>query len=205
MKKLTSILITALLICSCIPAFAMPADVTPKTMYVYTSNGGYLNLRTEMSTDSDIITQIPFGSEVKVYDYDGKAQWQYITYNGYEGYVRTRYLSKTRRKHPTNTAEPVVTPAPQTNIYSGFVKSVYYVTVRPSSPSGFVNLRWAPTKSVPCEGIYYADKVLLVLQDNGTWCQVYDEETLTSGYIMKAFLSYDDEYAPGVGDGLQTN
>ncbi|MDD2648861.1 MAG: SH3 domain-containing protein [Eubacteriales bacterium] len=206
MKKIISVLICALLICACIPfsAVAMPADVQSKTMYVFTSNGGYLNLRETDSTNGNVVTQIPFGSEVAVVDYEGKSKWQYIKYNGYEGYVMTRYLSTYRHKRPTVTPAPAATVKPQTDIYANFVKTNYYVTIRPSSPSGFVNLRWAPTKSVPCEGIYYAGKLLLVLQDNGTWCQVFDEETLTSGYVMKAFLTYYSEYVP-IGEGATAN
>ncbi|HPS82219.1 MAG TPA: hypothetical protein PLP25_10235, partial [Candidatus Limiplasma sp.] len=65
----------------------------------------------------------------------------------------------------------------------------YTATVRPSSPGGFVHLRWAPSKSQPVQSDYYNGSELVVISQNGTWCQVYDELNESSGFMMAEFLS----------------
>ena len=52
-----------------------------------------LNLREAPNTTSAIITQIPKGTQVTI-DEDCECKWIPINYNGYIGYVSTKYLSK---------------------------------------------------------------------------------------------------------------
>ncbi|MFH1513818.1 MAG: SH3 domain-containing protein, partial [Bacillota bacterium] len=116
------------------------------------------------------------------------AAWSYITYNDHVGYCMSRYLSSTK---PSDKPTPAPTPSPSgTGIsYKNFVRANYYVSVRPSTPSGFVNLRWAPSKSADVYTIYYAGTTLRVLSQESAWAQVYDEATGTCGFMMRSFLS----------------
>ena len=61
--------------------------------------------------------------------------------------------------------------------------------MRPSNPSGYVNMRWAPSKSTSVHEVYYAGETLQVIADNGTWCQVYDTSRNICGFMMKQFLT----------------
>ena len=60
---------------------------------------------------------------------------------------------------------------------------------RPSTPSGYVNMRWAPSKSTAVHEVYYSGDTLQVIADNGTWCQVYDASRNICGFMMKQFLT----------------
>lgn len=55
-----------------------------------------LNLRESPNTTSAIITQIPKGTQVTI-DEDCECKWIPINYNGYIGYVSTKYLSKEKQ------------------------------------------------------------------------------------------------------------
>jgi uncharacterized protein YgiM (DUF1202 family) len=52
--------------------------------------GGFLNLRSEKDTGSQLITQIPSGAKVAVTEHTD--EWCKIVYNAYTGYVLTKYL-----------------------------------------------------------------------------------------------------------------
>ena len=184
-KRVIAALILAMLLVSMLPIISASALIGPQ--YVSTSNGKGLHLRTGPSKDFDIITTIPYGAMMGSTDYYDAA-WSYVTYNGYAGYVMTRYLSSTK---PTSKPSPTATPSPSSSgiSYKNFEQVDYYVTVRPSHASGFVNLRWAPSKSVAVHNIYYAGSLLRVLAQNNTWAQVLDESTGICGFMMRNFLT----------------
>lgn len=115
-----------------------------------------------------------------------------MTYRGLSGFCMSRYFSSYKPEKPS--PRPTSAPVPSGNMFNGFAKTNYIASVRPSTPSGYVNMRWAPSKNQAIEGTYYAGQTLLVIAQNGTWAQVYDESTRTSGFMMLAFLS-----ATGVG------
>lgn len=192
-KRILPILMVALLLVGMLPVVGASALIGPQ--YVDTANGKGLYMRTGPSKDYDIITTIPFGAMVDSYEYyDGT--WGYVSYNGYYGYCMSRYFSSTP---PSHKPTPTHTPSggggsTSANMFNGFYKVDYYATVRPSTPTGYVNLRWAPSKSQPIQTTYYGGYTLRVIEQNGTWAQVYDEATQTSGYMMLSFLS-----ATGVG------
>lgn len=56
-----------------------------------------LNMRYEPNTTSAVITVIPKGTAVTI-DEDCDCKWIPISYNGYIGYVSTKYLSKYKEK-----------------------------------------------------------------------------------------------------------
>lgn len=66
------------------------ANTSALTKYV-TNN---LNLRYEANTHSYILTVIPRGTAVTI-DKDCDCKWVPVEYNGYVGYISTKYLSKT--------------------------------------------------------------------------------------------------------------
>ena len=64
----------------------------------------------------------------------------------------------------------------------------FTVTVRPSRASGWVNLRWAPSKSTEVMATYKQNEKLLVIQETNNWYQVEDQDTGNVGFISKQFV-----------------
>jgi SH3-like domain-containing protein len=75
------------------------------------------------------------------------------------------------------------------NPFSG-MKTVesYLVVVRPSTPTTYVNLRWAPSKSAKIRTTRYNGDSLRVIAENKYWAQVMDDTTGECGFMMKSFL-----------------
>lgn len=178
------------------------ADTTTAigTLYVNTANGKGLNMRTRPNTDGKILTTIPNGSAVTLFWYENSS-WAYVAYRSYFGFCMTRHLSEKPGSSPSSsssssssshTSDATVAAGTDTNLnqmFKGFKYVDYYAAVKPSNPSGFVNMRWAPTKASPVQCIYYADTLVKVIATNGTWSQVYNESTGQGGFIMNAFLN----------------
>ena len=64
----------------------------------------------------------------------------------------------------------------------------FAVTVRPSRASGWVNLRWAPSKQAEVMATYKANAKLLVIRETDHWYQVEDQDTGDVGFIDKQFV-----------------
>ena len=128
--------VIALLLSFCTNSFGF-------TKYV-TNN---LNLRYEANTHSYVLTVIPKGTAVTI-DEDCNCSWVCVEYNGYVGYVSTKYLSKnpvshkfkpniSRRKitsyNPTNSRVRSNRVRYYTNKYGNRVQSP---TIYNSKPAG---------------------------------------------------------------------
>ena len=162
------------------------ADTTTAigTLYVSTANGKALNLRTRPSTKGEIQISIPNGSAVTLFWYENSS-WAFVAYRSYFGFCMIRHMSDAA---PTAGTAPAAQDDPA-KMYNGFKHVSYNVVVRPSNPTGFVNMRWAPSKSSQMQGIYYGGTVLNVIATNGTWSQVYDAQTNQCGFMMNAYLT----------------
>ncbi len=181
MKKRTFAILCALvLLLGLVPVAGALASTT---MYVYTSNGKSLNLRDYPSKDGNIIANIPYGASVKVDTSYVGSSWLHVTYNKHTGYCMSRYLTD---KKPS--PKPTAAPTPSSTLYDNFAPCYYTATVRPSSPGGYVHLRWAPSKKQPIQRDYYNNDELTVISQNDSWCQVYDETNDVSGFMMSFFL-----------------
>lgn len=162
---------------------------TSVTRYVNTGNSGKLNVRNTPNTHADnLITRLENGTQVTVVGYEDGNTWAIIQFKlnnkTATGYVMNRYLSSTK---PTVVT---VTETVEQKISFKKFKHVepYTVYVKPATPGGFVNLRWAPSKANDVMDKLYADAELIVIATNGTWSQVYDASTGYVGYIMNSFL-----------------
>ena len=187
-KRFLSVLCAALLLAlAVIPAAAM-AD---STAYVKTQSGCALRIRSSATTDEDnIIGKIPYGTRVTVKEKLGEWSRVSVKLSGktVTGYVFNRYLSSKKPATATTTTTNESTDTSSTS-YSGFKKvSSYSVVVRPSTTGGFVNLRWAPSKTAPVMDKLHDGDRLTVIAQNGTWAQVMDTENGEVGYIMRRFL-----------------
>lgn len=94
-------------------ATAVPTAVPGGSTATVVTGGGSLNLREYGSTTARVLTQIPEHSQVNILQ--AGSIWTRISWNGFSGYVMTKYLS-------------------QGSVPSGSVATVYTV-------SGSLNLR----------------------------------------------------------------
>lgn len=183
-KRFLSILITLVLLSALFPASIALANFT---VYVYTSNGKTLNMRDFPTMNGNVIANIPYGTALEAdNDYVGTT-WVHVFYGTLDGYCMSRYLVNSK---PGAKPKPAQTTAPSqgSSLYDNFVACRYTAGVRPSSPGGYVHLRWAPDKSAKIRRDYYNEDRLLVIAQNNTWAQVYDEANAISGFMMRSFL-----------------
>ena len=178
-----------------IPTFASATE----TMYVYTENGKGLNIRWEPNTNSEILTSAPYGSKITVNYHLGNG-WTAIYWGGDDVfYVQTRFLSYQKpgkKPSPQPTAKPVPTDSSSTiaginRIFKTYrpVGAPYRITVRPTRASGWVNLRFAPTKEAELMATYKDGEQLTVIAEFTDWYQVEDPDTGAVGYMSSKFVT----------------
>ena len=214
-KVLILALALAVLFLCVAPVFAETVKNTLTVMYVYTDNGKNLNVRSAPYVGDNIIAQAPFGSEITVKRFLENG-WACIVWNlTGEAYVQSRYLQWTRPTSysvPTATAAPTAVPTAAPYSYSGSGSGYSYtytdnlavlnaefrtarmvtpfvIIVRPSRASGWVNMRWAPSKDVEVLATYRSGAKLTVIAETQSWYQVADPDTEATGFIMKAYTT----------------
>lgn len=158
------------------------------TLYVSTANGKSLNMRARPDSNGKILTTIPNGSAVTLFWYENSS-WAYVAYRSYFGFCMIRHLTEKEPAAGNTTGNAAAAQEDPNKMYKGFKHVSYRAAVKPSNPTGFVNMRWAPSKSAKVQSIYYADTILHVLATNGTWSQVYDVQTNQCGFMMNAYLN----------------
>lgn len=186
MKKIWTAWIVAMML------VAVAACASAKTMYVDTPNHRALNLR---NADDEVIAQIPYRTALEIYERSYiDSERVIVEYKGREGYVYLRYLSSKRpaasgSSSGSSSSTGKSSSGKETKVFDGMKQvSPYTVSVCPSTPTGFVNLRWAPSKSASIQSVRYSGDTLTVLAENTYWAQVYDAETRTCGFMLKKFL-----------------
>ena len=199
---LTILMLTAL----AIPALAITAEEAAETgskMYITTQSSDTVSMRSSPGAKYDSVFKVPYGSQVYVYESivnGADEKWYRIHYydqNGkcFNGYMNERYLTYDQPKDredekpsgKDNSSDNTVTI--DTSMFKGFNKVGETCTVKPSKSGSYVNMRWAPSMSMPVITRYYDGAELYVLAENRTWCQVYDEETGVCGFMYKSMTS----------------
>ena len=185
-------------------------DESVMTMYVYTDNGQGLNVRSTPYIGDNIIGLAPYGSKLSVIRFldNGWAciKWEKIG----EAYVQSRFLQWFEPAPlviVTPTPVPTVAPtrAPTTAPYvlpastdsmeelnkefrTARLITPFVVQVRPSRASGWVNMRWAPSKDAEVLATYRSGAQLTVIAETQSWYQVADSNTEATGFIMKNYV-----------------
>lgn len=150
-------------------------------LYVSTPDGRRLHMRSKPSANASVVTDLPNNTQVTLFSYVN-SDWAYVAYRSYFGYCAVSFLSET-------LGGPSVFPViDDGDIYADFVAADHIVETDPTSPTGFVNLRWAPSINASVQTIYYAGERLYVLATNGTWSQVFNEATRECGFILDMYL-----------------
>ena len=184
-------------------SFSEDVSTENMTMYVYTDNGQGLNVRSSPFVGHNIIGVAPYGSQLEVIRFldNGWAciQWDVFT----EAYVQSRFLQwyepESFKPTPAPTAAP--TPTPYNPSYTDTLAQLnaefrtarlvtpFVILVRPSRSSGWVNMRWAPSKDTEVLSTYRSGDKLTVIAETYTWYQVVDPDTEATGFIMKAYTT----------------
>ena len=185
MKKVLALVCALVLML--LPLTAMAAT----TKYVSTGNSGKLNVRKTPHTHSNnVVIKLENGTKVTVEDYYDGHTWAYISVsvNGktYKGYAMNRYLSN--EKPSDQPAKPSSSSSSTLSFKNFKHVEPTQMSVKPSTPGAFVNLRWGPSKSVSVMDKLYADTQVTVIAKDNTWAQVYDPETGYVGFMMLSFL-----------------
>ena len=155
--------------------------------YINTANHGSVNVRADISVQSERVGTIPYGEQVIIVEYLADNKWVSIEYGDLHGYILARYIGY--------NAIPAV-PAPQvqptedlTHIFDGFQAVEYTAVLNATAPGGFVHMRWAPSKKMAILGDYFDGQQFEVIAQNNSWCQIRDIESGKTGFIMRSFLS----------------
>ena len=201
MKKAISLVLSMMLLV--LLASAALSESQGTDMYVYTKNGKVLKVRSSMSTkdDSNVIGTLAYGQKVVTYggNFNG---WTLIDYgDGWgDAYVMYRFLSKTKPEPYNPSANPTQEPtgdpikAASTVIQmNDLVASARYVTpytvvVRPTRASGWVYMRWFPSRSAKEVATFNGYHELTVIAELKDWYQVSDPDSGRIGFVYKSYV-----------------
>ena len=172
----------------------LSATALAGTMYVNRANQKSIKL---YNGNDEVICKIPYRAAVETHSRSRiDDERMEVGYKDHWGWVYSRYLSSTKppKAEESSKKESTDKKPEEVNVFAG-MKSVehYVVVVRPSTPTGYVNLRWAPSKNAKVRAIRYNSDVLRVIAENKTWAQVMDDVTGECGFMMKSFLERVDD------------
>ena len=170
----------------------LSATALAGTMYVNRANQKSIKL---YNGNDEVICKIPYRAAVETHSRSRiDSERMEVGYNGHWGWVYSRYLSSTKPPKVSSSSSKSSSSAKNTsvadeNAFSG-MKSVehYIAVVRPSTPTTYVNLRWAPSKNAKIRTTRYNGDTLRVIAENKYWAQVVDDMTGECGFMMKSFL-----------------
>ena len=205
MKKILSLLLAALMVFATVPLAAAADDTrSPEEgyYYVYTENGKELNVRDEPSFGGRVVGWLKYGTRIHV-DAFTNENWALIVFRydkpgfgtgDYAAWVNRRFLQTTKpAAKPSGSASAGETGDFLTDINKEFksAKQVdeYTISVRPTRVTGWVNLRWAPSKSAELMATYRANDKLIVICEMTEWLQVRDPDTGNVGFLNKVFVA----------------
>ena len=201
MTKRILIMLTAALLAAVvlIPAVSS-AEVE---MYVVTQNGKGLYARTEPVVADNIIKSLPYGTKVYV-DYHLGNGWTCIGWGGaYDvAYVQTRFLSYDKPgpykpsgggsgEKTTTAPSKDSTTVDQMNSLLKNARFVtpYQITVRPTRASGWVYMRWMPSRYSEAVTTFTDGHVLEVIAEAKDWYQVVDPDSGKTGFVYKSYVN----------------
>lgn len=203
-KRFLSLIMAVLMAVLMIVPAALAEDDTPMASsgyyYVYTENGKGLNVRS--TPGGDVVGSLKYGTKIYCYYRDGGNGWALIDYyynnpgygyGTYAAYISSRYLRKNKPPAHNSGSSSSSTSTDVTAEINAEFKSAkkvtpFVVTVRPTRASGWVNLRWAPSKSAELMATYKQNEQLLVIKETNNWYQVEDQDTGDVGFINKQFV-----------------
>ncbi len=186
------------------------------TMYVYTDNGGTLNVRSEPWIEKgNVIGTLNYGAQVHVTaEFDVYPDWYQISYRSGTAYVMKRFLvsykpAAKKKASVTATPRPAsrVTTTPnanrqraqqETQAQLNGEKTVkpFLVAVRATRASGWINFRVLPGVTEERVASLPDGRELQVIGETEKWYHAVDMETGLTGYISKSLTTVLTTPAP---------
>ena len=190
-KTMTLLLALTLLVSACVmvPAASL-ADLLP--MYVYTENGKSLNVRSTPEKGNNVIGHLDYGEEVMV-EFINSTGWAVIFYKDQEAYVQARFLQDTK-PGPSKKAQEEEEKQKEQEKLAKEIKSEtgvdqeFYVAVRATRASGWINFRVGPGKITTRVASFGDGKELRVIGETTNWYKAVDPDTGKTGYIHKNYV-----------------
>ena len=193
MKKFVSILAAAVLLMTMAASFASAEAIgAESTMYVYTENGGSLNVRSDPRTGDNIIGHLEYGAAVHVTVFDG--DWCGIRYNSVIGWVQSRFLQWYKpAPRPAPAPTPAPTPDPQDDPGTEELQSEVAITpvqvqVVAGRSTGWADMRTLPSWNAARVEYCPDGTQLTAFAETPNWVHVTDPASGSVGYVMKSFL-----------------
>ena len=198
MKRILG-LVLAMMLLATLASTAM-AESQGRDMYVRTNNGKNLLVRSSMSAvdDSNVIGSLSYGQRVIIYGQTNG--WAVLDYGNTAGYVMYRYLSKdkpdpynpsdstSRKTNAFSTKDASTVDQMNSLLSPAKIVTPYTVTVRPTRASGWVYMRWFPSKSAKELATFNGNYDLTVIAELKDWYQVSDPATGKVGFIYKSYV-----------------
>ena len=190
-KTLALFLVLALLL----PVMASAATLGPiglGKMYVYTSNGKSLNVRSAPETGDNIIGHVAFGGEVNVVGFYG--DWAEISWGDTTAYVQKRFLQWYEPKdkpqpQPTKDPEAGEKARMQHELDTEVAIDPITVEVHATRTSGWINLRQEPSKIAKRLDSFPDGVQLQANAETENWYRVTDPKMNQPGYIHKNYVT----------------
>ena len=143
------------------------------TTAIVSTPSSYLNLRYEARDNSQVLTTIPSGTQIQVTKRGDT--WCAVFYDGFAGYVMTRYLSFSGNAAVTPAQQPTATPAVSSGMYA-----------KVTTASGSLNLR--ATRNGRVLRTIPQNAVIQILEKGSEWCKTtYGSYT---GFVKTEFLTF---------------
>lgn len=198
MKKFLAMTAVLVVLMSVLAVGAMADTV----MYVKTGNGKTLNVRSEPNAGDNVIYRFEYGQEVYVAYHLGNG-WSCVRLAGAfdsDGYVMTKFLvsSKPGKYVPTSADAELAKPATSKESFTmeqlnevlktGKAVTPYNITLYPTRASGWVYLRWVPSRNAQKITTYPGGQVVRVIAELKDWYQVEDPETGVVGFVNSSYV-----------------
>ena len=199
MKKFVSILAAAVLLMTMTASFASAQTIGGEgTMYVYTENGGPLNVRSDPRTGDNVIGQLEYGASVYVTVFDG--DWCGIRYNSVIGWVQSRFLQWSM---PAPKPAPAPTPDPhddpgEEELQNEIAIPPVQVQVAAGRSTGWADMRTLPSWDAGRVQYCPDGMQLTAFAETPNWFHVTDPASGSIGYVMKSFLKIIPAVQPSV-------
>ncbi len=158
--------------------------ITGTTMYITSSNGSPVRVRSTASTSGQILTSLPVGTKVTAYQKQNN--WTWITDQTVEGWIMTRYLSAVKPEiTPAPTAAPSATPtaAPVVTESATATGSAYVFSENGQN----VRVRKSPSSSAEKLGSLPVGTRVDTYGTTGSWTHIRSGSL--DGYMMTRYLS----------------
>ena len=199
LKKIIAVLLvlmSALTLC----AGALAEEYETKTMYVYTENGGSLNVRSEPRVkEGNVIGTLQFGDKVTVILVPmAAADWVAIKYSkGEEGvaFVMTRFLTATKpqkKSQDQSSDKERLNNLEELNRQLGTYKSLdtsLILTVHTTRTSGWITFRVGPGIAADRIASFPDGYELTAIGETKDWYEAIDPGSGRVGYIHRNFVN----------------